>query len=79
MTRSRGDPPVTLEFISRQHDRSPKSGPGATRFASKAPSSASIIGQALNILSGRLEQIRGMVAPHQRFADRLRRLDRDRG
>jgi hypothetical protein len=37
-----------------------------------------MIGQMLNIQTGMLEQIRAMVAQHQRFADRLSRLDRDR-
>ena len=37
-----------------------------------------MMGQVLNIRTRMLEQMRGMVAQHRRFADRLSRLDRDR-
>jgi len=37
-----------------------------------------MMGQMLKIQTGMLEQMRSMVAQHQRFAERLSRLDRDR-
>ena len=37
-----------------------------------------MMGQMLKIQTGILEQMRAMVAQHQRFAERLSRLDRDR-
>ena len=82
MTRSPRDQSVTLEFISRQQERALDAA-AALRDEMRVHSAIinrldTMMGQSLNILTGMLEQIRPMVAQHQRFADRLSRLDRDR-
>jgi hypothetical protein len=82
MPRSRRDPPVTLEFISRQQDRL-LAEVAALRDEVRVQSAITnrldtMIGQMLNIQTGMLEQIRAMVAQHQRFADRLSRLEETR-
>jgi hypothetical protein len=81
MPRSRRDPPVNPspigEFISRQQERLLAEVAALcddVRVQSAVTSRLdTMIGQMLNIQTGMLEQIRAMVAQHQR-ADQLSRL-----
>lgn len=82
MPRSRRDPSVTLEFISRQQERL-LAEVAALRDEVRVQSAVTnrldtMMGQMLTIQTGMLEQIRAMVAQHQRFADRLNRLEETR-
>ena len=78
MTRGPRDT-ITLEFLGRQFERLLAEVAGmrdelrvqgaiCTRLDA-------MMGQTLTIQTGMLEQMRAMVAQHQRFADRLQRLE----
>jgi hypothetical protein len=82
MTRLPRDQSVMLEFISRQQDRL-LAEVAALRDEVRVQSAVTsrldtMMGQVLNIVTGMLEQMRVMVAQHQRFADRLSRLEETR-
>jgi hypothetical protein len=69
MPRSRREPPITLEFISRQQERL-LAEVAALRDAVRVQSAVTnhldtMMGQMLNIQTGMLEQIRAVVAQHQ--------------
>jgi hypothetical protein len=81
MTRLPRDRSVTLEMISRQQGLLAEV--AALRDEVRVQSAATnrldmMMGQVLNILVGMLEQMRAMVTQHQRFADRLSRLEETR-
>ena len=78
MARSRRDT-ITLEFLGRQVERLPAEIAGmrddlrvqgaiCTRLDA-------MMGQMITIQTGMLEQMRAMVAQHQRFADRQQHLE----
>jgi len=73
MTRLPRDQSVTLELISRQQEQA-LAEVAALRDEVRVQSAVinrldAMMGQALNIVTGMLEQMRAMVAQHQRFAE----------
>jgi hypothetical protein len=79
MIRWPRDQSVTLELISRQQEQA-LAEVAALRDEVRVQSALAnrlntMMEQVLTIVTGMLEQMRAMVAQHQRFAERLTRLD----